>query len=136
MDGNVIEDTHHVFITCKTFDKLREDVCWEMVEKMRQKIEVMGWEAQFTSLLQTAESLFSDCSITWPIHYLFYYLGHILKLDAHVNLNIFNSRLKHRRFIHNISSNWHLSAIRLVSHIWGKVQKEMDKRRDALNTRQ
>ena len=105
---------------------------------MRQKIEVMGLEeAQFKSCLKTAKSLFSGCLTTWPLHYLFYYLGHIPKLDAHVNLNLFfDNRLKHKRFIHNISSNWHLSAIRLALHIWGKVQKEMARRRDALNMRQ
>ena len=136
MGCDAIEDTHHIFIACKTFDKLRADACRETVEKTRWKIKVIGLEgAQFTSLLKTAKSLFSDCSITWPLHYSFYYLGHIPKLDAHVNPNIFESRLKRERFIHNISGDWHMSAIRLTSRIWGKVQKEMAKRRDVPNKR-
>jgi len=80
MGCDAIEDTHHVFVACKTFDKLRGDACREIVEKTRRKIEAIGLEeAQFTGLLKTAKSLFSDCSVTWPLHYSFYYLGHIRK---------------------------------------------------------
>ena len=136
MGCNVIEDPHHIFIICKVFDKLRGDACREMLNKTRWKIEAMGLEeAQFMSLLQTAKFLFSDCPITWPLHYSFYYLGHILRLDNHVNASVFESRLKCERFIHNISGDWHMSSIRLASRIWGKVQKEMAKRRDVGNTR-
>ena len=136
MGCDAIEDTHHVFVTCKTFDKLRGDACREIVEKMRWKIKAIGLEeAQFAGRLKTAKSLFSDCSVTWPLHYSFYYLGHIPKLDAHVNPNIFESRLKHERFIHNISGDWHMSAIKLASRIWGKVQKELAKRKDVLDKR-
>jgi hypothetical protein len=136
MGCDAIENTHHVFVACKTFDKLRGDACREIVEKTRRKIEAIGLEeAQFAGLLKTAKSLFSDCSVTWPLHYSFYYLGHIPKLDAHVNPNIFESRLKRERFIHNVSGDWHISAIRLASRIWGKVQKEMAKRKDVLDKR-
>jgi len=136
MGCDAIEDTHHVFVACKSFDKLRADACREMVDKTRRKIEAIGLEvAQFISLLKTAESLFSDCPVTWPLHYSFYYVGHIPKLDAHVNPNIFESRLKRERFIHNISGDQHISAIRLASRIWGKVQKEMAKRKDVLDKR-
>ena len=87
-------------------------------------------EAQLASLLQKAKSLFSDCPNTWPLHYSFYYLGHIPKLDTHASPNIFPNRLTHERFLHNISGDWHMSSIRLASHIWGRVQKEVAKRRD------
>ena len=127
---NMIEDKHHIFVTCKVFDKLRVDAGWEKVEKMRQKSDAAGLEeAQFASLLTTAKLLFYKCSKTWPLLYSFYYLGHIPKLDIHVNPNIFESRLKHERFIHNIYGDWHMSSIRLTSWIWGKVQKEMVKKR-------
>ena len=136
MGHNAIEDTHHVFVACKIFDKLREDACGELMGKTRQKMKAIGLEeAQFMSLLKTAKFLFFDCSTTWPLHYSFYYLRHISKLDTHANPNIFESRLKWARFIHNISGDWHMSAIRLASCIWGKVQKEMAKRRDILNMR-
>ena len=136
MGCDAIEDTHHVFVTCKSFDKLRVDACREMMDQTRRKIKAIGLEeAQFTSLLKTAKSLFSDCSVTWPLHFSFYYLGHILKLAAHIDPNIFENRLKCERFIHNISGDWHMSAIRLASRIWGKIQKEMAKRRDVLNKR-
>jgi hypothetical protein len=136
MGCNAIEDPHHVFVICKAFDKLRDDACREMLNKTRRKIEAMGLEeAQFTSLLQTAKFLFSDCPITWPLHCSFYYLGHIPKLDSHVNTSVFESKLKRERFLHNISGDWHMSSIRLASRIWGKVQKEMAKRSDVGNTR-
>ena len=107
-----------------------------MLNKTRWKIEAMGLEeAQFTSLIQTARFLFSDCPITWPLHYLFYYLGHIPRLDSHVNASVFESKLKRKRFLHNISGDWHISSIRLASRIWGKGQKEMAKRSDIGNTR-
>ena len=137
MGCHAIEDAHHVFVTCKTFDRLREDACRKMVEKMRQKIEVLGLEeAQFKSLLKAAKSLFSNCSITWSLHYSFYYSGHISKLDAHIIPNTFDNRLKCERFIHNISGDWHPSTIRLALCRWGKVQKGMARRRDAINMRQ
>ena len=126
----MIEGTHHIFVLCKSFEKLRADVCQEVVEKMKWKIDAAGLEeAQFTSLLTIAKSLFSDCSKTWLLHHSFYYLGHIPKLDAHVKSDIFGSRLEHKRFIHNIYGNWHMLSIRLASRIWGKLQKEMLKRR-------
>ena len=108
MGCNAIEDTHHVFVKCKIFDELRRDACREIVEKTIQKIEAVGLEeAHFQSLLHTAKSIFLDCLVTWPLHYSFYYLGHIPKLDAHVDPNIFDNRLKRERFIHNISGDWH-----------------------------
>ena len=114
----------------------QNNACWEMLNKTRWKIETMGLEeAQFTSLLQTAKSSFSDCPIMWPLHYSSYYLGHIPKLDDHVNASVFESKLKHERFLHNISGDWHMSSIRLASWIWGKVQKEMAKRSDVGNMR-
>ena len=70
MGCNVIKDPHHVFVICKVFDKLRDDACREMLNKTRRKIEAMGLEeTQFTSLLHTAKFLFSDCPITWPLHF-------------------------------------------------------------------
>jgi hypothetical protein len=109
-----------------------------MVDKTKRKIQAIRLEeAQFTSLLQTAKFLFSDCHITWPLHHSFYYLGHIPKLDALIDSGIFANRLKRERFIHNINiyGDWHMSLIRLASHIWGKVQKEMARRRDMLHLR-
>ena len=127
---NAIEDTHHIFVLCKSFEKLGADVCWEVVEKTKWKIDTAGLEeAQFMSLLTIAKSLFFDCSKPWPLHHSFYYLGHIPKLNAHIESDIFGSRLKHERFIHNIYGDWHMSSIRLASRIWGKLQKEMAKRR-------
>ena len=131
MGCNATEDPHHVFVLCKAFSKLREDACREMVDKTKRKIQETGLEeAQFTSLLRTAKFLFTDCPITWPLHHSFYYLGHIPKLDTLINSSIFTSRLKCERFTHNIYGDWHMTSIRLASRIWGKVQKEMARRRE------
>jgi len=128
---NAIEDPHHVFVLCKAFRKLREDAREELVKKTIRKIEASGLaEAQFTSLMQTAKSLFSDCSITWLLHHSFYYLGHIPKLDELVDTNIFANRLKCERFLHNIAGDWHMSAVRLTSWIWGQMQRDMAKKND------
>ena len=136
MGCNATEDPHHVFVSCKAFNKLREDACGEMMDKTKRKIQAIGLEeVQFTSLLRTAKFLFSDCAITWPLHYSFYYLGHIPKLDALIDSDIFANRLKCERFIHSVYGDWHMSSIRLASRIWGKVQKEMAKRRDMLHLR-
>jgi hypothetical protein len=101
------------------------------MKKTRRRIELAKLEeAQLTSLLQTAKSLFSNCPNTWPLHYSFYYLGHVPKLNSHVDPDIFMNRLARERFLHNVSGDWHMSSIRLASRIWGRVQKEMAKRRD------
>jgi hypothetical protein len=136
MGCNATEDPHHIFVVCKAFNKLREDACREMLDKTKRKIQAIGLEeAQFTSLLRTAKFLFSDCPITWPLHYSFYYLGHIPKLDDLIDSGIFANRLKRERFIHNVYGDWHMSSIRLASRIWGMVQKEMARRRDMLHLR-
>ena len=136
MGCNAIEDPHHVFVLCEAFEKLRDNASEELVKKTIRRIEATGLEeARFANLLKTAKLLFSDCPNTWPLHYSFYYLGHIPKLNAIVNQELFTSRLKFERFLHNVSCDWHMSAIRLASRIWGIVQKEMAKRRDLIDMR-
>jgi Reverse transcriptase (RNA-dependent DNA polymerase) len=136
MGCSAVEDPHHVFVLCKAFGELRNKASKELMEKTRRRIEATELEeAHFEKLLRTAKLLFSDCPDTWPLHYSFYYLGHIPKLDNIVDRKLFTSRIKYERFLHNTSSEWHMSAIRLTSRIWGAVQREMARRRDLLNVR-
>jgi len=89
-------------------------------------------ETHMTGLLKKAKSLFINCSFTWPLHYTFYYLGHVPLLDSHVPLDAFKNRIQHERFIHNIKGDWHMSSVRLASRIYGQFQKRMAKMRDTL----
>jgi hypothetical protein len=92
-------------------------------------------ETLMMGLLTKAKSLFINCDFTWPLHYSFYYLGHVPPLDSLVPLDAFKSRIHHERFIHNIKGDWYLSSVRLASRIYGRLQKRMAKRRDALGKR-
>jgi hypothetical protein len=103
----------------------------EVVKRTQTRIEAIKIEETcLTSLLWKAKSLFIDCKFTWPLHYSFYYLGHIPPLDSHVPLDKFKSQIQRDRFIHNLKSDWHMSSIRLASQIFGWLQKEMARRWD------
>ena len=126
-----IKDMHHIFVDCPKYSDLRKEAEIEVVKRTIARIQAFEIEeAGMTSLLRIAKSLFIDCIFMWPLHYSFFYLGHIPPMDSHVPLENFKSRIQQDRFMHNIKSDWHLSSIRLASRIYGQLQKEMARRRD------
>jgi hypothetical protein len=128
MGCKAVEDMHHIFIACPEYAKLRKDARDDLVKKTRVCLQTLETEeTHMTGLLIKAKSLFIDCSFTWPLHYTFYYLEHVLPLDTHVPLDTFKSQIQHEHFIYNIKGSWHLLSVRLASCIYGQLQKRMVK---------
>ena len=91
----VIEDMHHIFIDCPKYSDLRKEAEIEVVKGTITHIQTFEIkETCMTSLLQIAKSLFIDCVFTWPLHYSFFYLGHIPPIDSHVPLKNFMSHIQ------------------------------------------
>jgi hypothetical protein len=132
MGCNAVEDMHHIFIDCTAFTKLRENAKEEVVKKTKSHIQaVQIEETRVSGLLWRAKSLFINCRLTWPLHYFFYYLSHVPQLDRLVPIETFKNHIQHDHFIHGIHGDWHMSSIRLASHIYGQMQREMARRHDA-----
>ena len=126
-----VEDAYHVFIVCKAYLTLRRNAVEEVIKRTKSRIEEKGLEeSKFSALLKAAKSLFSDNQDIWPLHYSFYYLGHVPPLNALVPESHFESRISCERFLHNVHTDWHLIAVRLASRIYGQLQKEMARRRE------
>jgi len=122
---------HHIFVACPEYTKLRDEARIKVTKKTKACIQSMELEETcVTSLLKKAKSIFTDCSFTWPLHYTFYYLGHVLPLDSIIPIDALNSQIQREHLIHNIKSDWHMSSIRLASQIFGRLQKEMAKRQE------
>ena len=81
------EDDHHIFVECPYFNEQRssslaavveftESWCQDLVEKNLVSRETA------LRLISAAKSLFSDDSMTWPLHHSAFYLGRILTLPG------------------------------------------------------
>jgi len=71
-----VEDMHHIFVECPEYDKLRKEAREDVVKKTRARVQTLEIrETHMTDLLKKAESLFINCSFTWPLYYTFYYLA-------------------------------------------------------------
>ncbi|KAK0214836.1 hypothetical protein IW262DRAFT_1512849, partial [Armillaria fumosa] len=66
------------------------------------------------ALRDATESFLSDCSITWPLTFTQFYLGHVPPLDRCLPRTSFNSTIMHDRVLRNVHSAWHLVAVRLT----------------------
>jgi hypothetical protein len=128
------EDDHHIFVECPYFAELRtnslsavvdftELKCREMVEK-----HLLSHEAA-QCLIAGAESLFSDDSIAWPLHFSAFYLGRIpditklLGFEQPTLHSSLSPSIRLSRDIHSIAVEWHTHSIRLAGRIWGQVQR-------------
>jgi len=129
-----VEDMHHIFVACPEYAKLRDEAMNEVVKRTLGRIQALKLEETCTNgLLQKAKSFFIDCNFTWPLHYSFYYLGHVPIVDSLISLENFKNWIQHEWFIHNIKGDWHMSYIRLASHIYGQLQRETVRKWDVLN---
>jgi hypothetical protein len=89
---NVGWDVKQWRILCPEYDKLRKEARKDVVKKTQMHIQTSEIEKiRMTGLLIKAKSLFINCSFTWPLHYTFYYLGHVPFLDPHIPLDTFKN---------------------------------------------
>ncbi|KAF8218493.1 hypothetical protein L208DRAFT_1350804, partial [Tricholoma matsutake] len=127
------EDNHHLFVECPYFAELRMNSlsaivditgvkCCDMVDKHLLSHKV----AQ--CLIAGAESLFSDNSVMWPLHFSAFNLGHIpditrlLGFEQPTLHSSTHPSIQLSRDIHSIALEWHTHSIRLAGRIWGQVQ--------------
>jgi hypothetical protein len=126
-----VEDMHHLFVECARFTKWREEVKEDLLRRTKRKLDDLNIEeAGQDGLLMAVKSLFKNDSSIWPLHYSFYYVGHMPNLDKFLTKDLPISQLARRRLLHNLSADWHLFSIRLAGRIFGEVQREMARRNE------
>ena len=76
-------------------------------------------------ILDAAKSLFIDDATVWPLTISQYYLGQIPSIQAHITSGLLPDMVKRRKLISHLSSDWHMSSIRLAGRIFGSVQRTM-----------
>lgn len=126
-----IEDPHHIFVQCPTWKPLREEYVKSLSKRTAEKINDTKLNAEEkTAMLMAAKSIFTDCSLTWPLRYTQFYLGHIPSLERFVPANAFESALTREKFIHSLHADWHLTATRLTSRIYGDLMRKVARDRN------
>jgi hypothetical protein len=120
-----IENEHHIFVECKTYETIRETAIQELAEK----IEKMKPSGQFNkeSLMAIATTLFRD-NPQWPSGETRYYVGMVPPLDA-----LFSEGEAERQITDpnevieedtwkttrkSIGKLLHARAVRTAGHIW------------------
>jgi hypothetical protein len=129
----MMEDMHHIFVICTKFESLRSEAAGLKMKKIAKMVEDIEVRLSYgEKLMKAAKFFFCNSIECWPLHVLTFYLGYVPKLDALVSDEMFVNLTSCTRFLFNISSDFHLAGIRLVSCIWGAVQRDMARRRDGL----
>ena len=116
-----MEDVHHIFTVCPSFDKFRKEALEKVLEETEKMLvkEKVGDSAE-NDIKHRAKSLFKDCPRSWPLARSQYYLGHIPPLKTILKPAI-SDHIRCEKIAHSIHSIWHMSAIRLTSRIWGDL---------------
>lgn len=131
MGCDVVEDQHHIFVTCQKYEGWRETAAEELEKRTKRKLVEKGIEEQDQlGLTQTAKSLFSDNPNVWPLCYSAYYLGHVPPLDHLLPSGSVENTLTRSRLLYHLAAEWHLTSIRLAGRIWGDWQRMMAQRND------
>ena len=124
---------YHIFVRCVRFRVLRLEAAESICKRIERRIEEFKIkESLVEGLLKAAKLFFEDSDNIWPLHYTTFYLGHVPQLDNIVPVDAATSPVSHARFLYNVHCNFHLAGIRLTSHIWGMVQRDMARRKEGL----
>ena len=108
----VMEDMHHIFISCKQYGQWRNEANRDLVDRTELKLSNMQIEgASKNSLFATAKLLFTDSAVIWPLHHLLFYLGKIPYLNLLISKEAGISEIVQRRLKSHLSSDWHTSSI-------------------------
>ena len=119
-------DMHHIFVYCRQYNRWREDVSRELMERMELKVANMETEEIIKiGLLTAAKSLFSDDAVIWPLHCSLYYLGQIPNLDLLISKEADIGEVSRCRLRAHMASDWHTSSIQLTGWIFGDYQRRM-----------
>jgi hypothetical protein len=123
---DAIEDPHHIFVQCPTWECLREEYARTLTKRTLEKItDTTLSNAEIQAITQSAKSLFKDCHLTWPLFYSQYYLGHIPPLNRLIPVAAFTSSVTREKLIQSIHADWHLTATRLTSRIYGDLMRRV-----------
>ena len=123
------ESPHHIFVKCPHYAELRTKELDSLITSIEKRLleAKLGPEDQ-ALLLESAKSLFSDSETFWPLDSAAFFLGQIPKIDPLIPPDSMNNLINRSRLVHNITSDMHLSSVRLASRIFGDLQKVMAKR--------
>ena len=121
------ESMRHLFVKCRNYQQLRDEACEQTIAKTELKLATMQIKGIVKdNLIAAAKSLFTDSSTIWgPLHLTMFYLGQIPDLDVLIPPNHGLNQIALLRLKTHISSDWHMSSIRLAGRIFGDYQRRM-----------
>jgi len=123
---NEVESMRHLFVKCTIYQHWRDEARKRVMENTTLKLTAMQIEGSFTdNLISAAEFLFSDHPTIWPLHLTMFYLGQIPDLNALIPPDHGLNRTTMLKLKPHLSSDWHMSSIRLAGRIFGDYQKRM-----------
>ncbi|KAJ6595182.1 hypothetical protein DFH09DRAFT_906233, partial [Mycena vulgaris] len=112
---DVIEDDHHIFVTCTRYTEWRIKAAAELHKRTNAKLaEKKIEESDRFGLLTTVTSLFSDhdTASVWPLQYITYYLGHIPIFDHLIPRSAaLPDKLTHTWLAHHLAADWHTASL-------------------------
>jgi hypothetical protein len=111
---------HHIFVGYAQFDEWRRDTGAEVSLRTGRKLEEADMrEEDRQPILNAAKSLFIDDPVVWPLKILQYYLGQTPSIQNFITYRTLPDTIKRRKLASHLSSNWHMSAIRLAEEFLG-----------------
>jgi hypothetical protein len=113
-------------VECIVYQQWRDEALEQLISKTILKLDLMKIENPIrTNILSAAKSLFADDPMIWPLHLTMYYLGQIPNLDTFIPFAHSLNKITLIRLKTHISSDWHISSIRLAGRIFGDYQRRM-----------
>lgn len=121
----VLDNQHHIFVTCPSFQHLRQQYLQRVLEETTKLLEEFQLlPTTHSDLLRAASTLFTDDAQTWPEYRSRYYLG-VIPSVAHLSPNGVHPTTKEmKRFTHRVAHLWHTVAIQLSGRIWGEWSRQ------------
>lgn len=125
-----VEDMHHIFVECRKYEQWRTKAAEELgIRTERKMIEQEIEGSAREQITGAAKLLFSNDESIWPLHYTFYYLGHMPKIAHLIPTTLSGGSTAARKLRHHLTTDWHMASIRLAGRIFGDLQREMAKRK-------
>lgn len=123
---NDVESMRHVFVKCAVYQQWRDEACEHTVENTTLKLSSMQLEGPVKDILiSAAKSLFSDHPTIWPLHLTMFYIGQIPDLETLIPPDHGLNKITMMKLKTHLSSDWHMSSIRLAGRIFGDYQRRM-----------
>jgi hypothetical protein len=73
-----IEDEHHIFVDCPTFDEWRQEAGSQLQKTLADRLKQTSLgDNDMSAILNKAKSFFTDNPDIWPLKESYYFLGFV-----------------------------------------------------------